>query len=97
MNIQMALKSLKPLTEEHFWVYQYEKPDEIKKLFNDNLDEFFKILIRSFGNKISMNELKEELVDKYVPANSWSKWWIKARAAILKDNLIAISPEEKIF
>lgn len=95
MDIQMALKSLKPLKENHFWVYQYEKPEELKSLFEDNLTEFFKILIASFDNKASLSDIKTELVDEFVPVKSWSKWWSKVRPEILKDDLIGISPQKK--
>ncbi|MDH5719225.1 MAG: transcription elongation factor GreA [Spirochaetia bacterium] len=95
MEIQMALKSLKPLKEDHFWVYQYEKPEELKKLFTENIVEFFKILISSFGNRISLSNIKNELVDNYVSLKEWSKWWSKARAEILKDKLIGVSSQRK--
>lgn len=95
MDIQMALKSLKPLNENHLWVYQYEKPEEIQKMFEDNLIEFFKILIASFDNRVSLSDIKAELIDKFVPAKEWSKWWSKVRTEILKDDLIGISPQKK--
>lgn len=95
MEIQMALKSLKPLTEDHFWVYQFEKPDELKSLFENDIIEFFKILIRSFGNKISLADIKAELTDKFISAKNWSKWWSKTRVQILKDNLIGVSPQKR--
>ncbi len=95
MDIQMALKSLKPLKENHFWVYQYEKPDELKKIFEEDRVQFFKILIASFSNSISLGEIKSELCDKYVSTEDWSKWWAKARPELLQDDLIGISPQKK--
>ena len=95
MNIEMALKSLKPLKENHFLVYQHEKPEELKILFESNLIEFFKLLLSSFGNQLSLTEIKFHLSDVYVPEKQWSKWWPKTRTAVLKDNLIGISPQKK--
>jgi transcription elongation factor GreA len=95
MEIQMALKSLKPLKEDHFWVYQFEKPEELKKLFEEDVVQFFKILLVSFNGKLSLGEIKLEIVDKYVPAKNWSKWWSKVRTELLKDTLIGISPQKK--
>lgn len=95
MNIQMALKSLKPLKEDHFWVYQFEKPEDLEKLFEEDITRFFKILISSFGGRISLADIKAELADKYVPLKSWSKWWSKTRSAILQDDLIGVSPQKR--
>lgn len=95
MEIQMALKSLKPLKEDHFWVYQFEKPEELKKLFEDDIVSFFKIMLTSFNNKLSLGEIKMEIVDKYITLRNWSKWWSKVRATLLKDNLIGVSPQKK--
>ncbi|MBV6494479.1 MAG: Transcription elongation factor GreA [Turneriella sp.] len=95
MDIQMALKSLKPLREEHFWVMQFEKPEETKKLFQSDITQFFKILLHSFGGKLSLADIKTELTDKYVPLTQWSKWWSKVRPELMKDDLIDISPQRK--
>ncbi len=95
MEIQMALKSLKPLKEDHFWVHQFEKPDQLKQLFEEDIIQFFKILISSYGNKISLTDIKAEVSDKYVPAKNWSKWWSKTRTMLLKDNLIGVSPQKR--
>jgi len=95
MDIQMALKSLKPLTEDHFWVVQFEKPKELENMFKTDILSFFKLMLSSFGNKVSVNDIKVELMDKYVPTKDWSKWWTKTRNQLLKDNLINISPQKK--
>jgi transcription elongation factor GreA len=95
MDIQMALKSLKPLREEHFWVMQFEKPEEMAKLFKEDITQFFKILLQSFGGKLSLADIKTELTDKYVPLSQWSKWWGKVRPELMKDALIGISAQKK--
>lgn len=95
MDIQMALKSLKPLREEHFWVMQFEKPEEMAKLFKEDITAFFKILLQSFGGKLALSDIKTELTEKYVPLAQWSKWWGKVRPELMKDALIGISPQKK--
>ena len=95
MDIQMALKSLKPLREEHFWVMQFEKPEEMLRLFKEETTQFFKILLQSFGGKLTLADIKTELTDKYVPLSQWSKWWGKVRPELMKDALIGISAQKK--
>ena len=95
MNIQMALKSLKPLREDHFLALQYEQPQQLSEYFKDDITKFFKILLSSFGGRISLNELKPMICERYIPEKVWSKWWSKTRSEILRDNLIGISPQRK--
>ena len=95
MDLQMALKSLKPLREDHIWVYLHERPEELKKLFDEDIVEFFKILLKSFGNTLALSDIKAEVADNFVPLKSWSKWWTKTRSIILSDSLIAVSPKKK--
>jgi transcription elongation factor GreA len=95
MDIQMALKSLKPLREEHFWVMQFEKPEDMLKTFKEDITQFFKILLQSFGGRLSLSDIKTELTDKYVPLAQWSKWWGKVRPELMKDPLLGISPQKK--
>ncbi len=95
MNIQMALKSLRPLVEGHFLVVQHERPEELQALFESDITGFLKLLIASFGNRISLSVMKEELVGKYITSSNWSKWWSKTRLQLLKDSLISISAHRK--
>ena len=95
MNIQMALKSLKPLTEDHFLAIQYEQPQQLKDYFQNDIIKFFKVLLSSFGNNISLGALKPIICERYISEKDWSKWWSKTRSEILRDNLIGVSPQRK--
>ena len=95
MNIQMALKSLKPLKEGHFLALQYEQPQQLSEDFENDITKFFKILLSSFGGSISLSALRPMICEKYIPEKDWSKWWSKTRNEILRDNLIGVSPQKK--
>ncbi len=95
MHIEMALKSLKPLKDKHFLVRQHENFEDLKSLFETNLVEFFKLLLSSFGNRLSLSEIKSYLSEVYISEKIWSKWWPKTRISILKDSLIGISPQRR--
>ncbi|MCS6984954.1 MAG: transcription elongation factor GreA [Leptospiraceae bacterium] len=95
MQLQMALRSLKPLKENHFWVLQYEKPQQLQELFEKDLPAFFRILLSSFGNRMSLSDIKAELSRQFVPQDQWSKWWAKVRQEILQDPHIGLSTQKK--
>ena len=62
MSIQMALQSLTPIPKDHLYVMQYEDPEYVKNLFKDEFMQFFEILIKSYGGKILLEDIKRELI-----------------------------------
>ena len=85
MSMQMALSSLVPIGKNHLYARQHEDPEGMKKLFTENLNEFFRILMGSFGNAIASTQLKKELIPLYLEQGAWSRWWTKAKAELRKD------------
>jgi len=95
MSIKMALQSLKPVTKDHFYVIKYEEPEKIRSMFENDFMEFFKLLIRSYGGEILVNDIKDELIPEFVEEKNWVKWWSKARTMIKKDPLFGVSDKKK--
>jgi transcription elongation factor GreA len=95
MSIQMALQSLTPIPKEHLYVMQYEDPEYVKTLFKEDFIQFFDILIRSYGGRILLEDIKRELIPAYVADKAWSKWWSKARTKIKRDPHYGFSEKKK--
>jgi transcription elongation factor GreA len=95
MSIQMALQSLAPIPRDHLYVMQYDDPEYVKNLFRDDFMQFFEILIRSYGGKILLEDVKRELIPALVPEKSWSKWWSRARTKIKRDPHYGFSEKKK--
>ncbi|HOW81856.1 MAG TPA: transcription elongation factor GreA [Spirochaetota bacterium] len=95
MSIKMALQSLTPISKDHLYAMQFEDPETLKAMFEDDFIEFFKILIKSYNGEIMLEDIKRELIPKYIDAKSWSKWWTRARTAIKKDPLFGVSDKKK--
>jgi len=95
MSVNMALQSLTPLTPEHLFVQQYENFDKMKKLFENNYPDFFKIHARSYGGEIMVTDIKRDLVPSYIDAAGWTKWWNRARTQLKKDSEIGFSQTKK--
>src|SRR4030042_1822749 len=73
MSVQMALQSLTPIPKDHLYVMQYEDPEYGKNLFKEEFMQFFEILIKSYGGKILLDDIKRELIPAYVSDKGWSK------------------------
>jgi len=95
MSIKMALQSLTPIPKDHLYVIEYEDPDTINNLFENEFLQFFEILIKSYKGKILLADIKRELIPLYVDEKDWGKWWTKARTKIKKDSLFGISAKKK--
>ncbi|MGL4368567.1 MAG: hypothetical protein ACRCUT_02670, partial [Spirochaetota bacterium] len=87
MSMQMALSSLTPIGKEHIYALQSENPDVMKKLLSENICEFFRILLSSFGGAVSGPQIKKELIPLYIEPGAWSKWWTKAKSELRKNPL----------
>ena len=95
MSISMAIHSLQPLGAEHIWTIHYETPQEIEELFESDLKLFLELLLSSFNNRMSMNEIKSELVGRLLKASEWSKWWSRVRNLVKKDPKLGFNPHKK--
>jgi transcription elongation factor GreA len=95
MSIKMALQSLLPIAKDHIYVMEYEDPEMITSMFRDDFMQFFMLLVKSYGGEINLNDVKAELIPKYVASKEWAKWWSKARTKIKKDPIFGVSDKTK--
>lgn len=95
MSLNMAISSLQALEPTHIWVRYYENPEELKKLCKENKLEFFKILLESFDKRITLSQVKEEVVDKLIPKSEWNKWWQDARKLLKESKFFGFSPKKR--
>ncbi len=95
MSIQMALQSLKPISDEHLYVMKYEDNDTLMSLFKDDFMQFFELMIKSYNGQMLLADIKSELIPDFVEEKNWTKWWSKARTQIKKDPLFGVSPKKK--
>ncbi len=95
MSIQMAISSLQPLQPDHIWVRYYENQEEVREIFEQDITLFFEALLSSFGNRMSLAAMKQEIAGRFIPADQWSKWWSRARTQLKKDPRFSFDPRKK--
>jgi Uncharacterized N-terminal domain of the transcription elongation factor GreA len=91
----MAISSLQALQPNHIWVRYYENPEELKKLCKENKLEFFKILLESYNKKITLAQVKAEILDKLISKSEWNKWWQDARKLLKESQYFGFSPKKR--
>jgi len=50
-----------------------------------------RLVLRAYGPRTGMKDLKARLADVAVPADGWSRWWSSAKAQVKRDPLIEMS------
>ncbi|MFQ5843731.1 MAG: transcription elongation factor GreA [Planctomycetota bacterium] len=85
IGIQSANKILERLTPEHFGVYRYYRAEELARLMKEEPARVFHIFLESHGRRASLRQMREEMVPGVLKKEEWSRWWARAKKAILKD------------
>ncbi len=87
-----AMKNLYPLTKDHFLSRRFGNPALLEKEALEDPLRVIHQLLKDLGSRTAA-EIKEELCDLVVPAESWNRWWQNTRAKIKKDTKIS-SPKD---
>lgn len=96
MSLSMAISSLQALEPSHIWVRIYENPEEVEKLIKENKLEFLKIFLESFNKKITLSQLKSEILGKgLLDSNEWNKWWQETRKLLKESPLFGFNPKKR--
>lgn len=90
IGIQSATKILERLSDDHIGVFKHYRPDELKGLMEADPAKVFRIFLRSHGGKTTLKKVREEFVPDVLDKNEWSRWWTRAKKAILKDPEIKV-------
>ncbi|HET6428358.1 MAG TPA: GreA/GreB family elongation factor [Phycisphaerae bacterium] len=70
------------LTEEtDFRVLRHFRADELGGMLDDDPAAVLVGLCQAHGGHTDADRIRKELVDRYLPADGWSRWWTRARSA----------------
>jgi transcription elongation factor GreA len=90
IGILNATKILERLPDDHIGVFKYYRREELDQLIQDEPARVFHLFLESYGRKATLKQVREELVPEVLDKTAWSKWWNRAKRALLKDPKIRI-------
>ncbi|MHC4548497.1 MAG: GreA/GreB family elongation factor [Planctomycetota bacterium] len=90
IGIINATKILERLPDDHIGVYKYYRREELGTLIKEEPARVFHLFLESHGGKATLKQVREELVPEVLNKIDWSKWWGRAKKALLKDPEIRI-------
>ncbi|MCZ6574005.1 MAG: hypothetical protein O7C98_12675, partial [Planctomycetota bacterium] len=85
IGIQSANKILRRLPRDDFGVYRHYRTEEFATLMKESPAKVFHIFLASHGRKATLRQMREEMVPNVLTKEEWSRWWARAKKAILKD------------
>jgi len=90
IGIQSATKILERLPDDHIGVYKHYRLDELKEMMEKDPAGVFRIFLGSHGGKSTLKHVREAFVPDVLDKSAWSRWWTRAKKAILKDPQIKV-------
>jgi len=95
LSTSMAFKSLQALPKSHIWVLKSALPREkLNKKVQEDITWTLNTLMSSNGGKISLKEMKNELVPSILDAKEWTPWLNQAKKELMNNPLFDLSNNE---
>jgi transcription elongation GreA/GreB family factor len=92
LPIESAVDFLQRLADDHIWALRFSNPARLEKLRDEAPGELVKLVIQSRPERrATLLQVKQELLGTVVPEKAWTKFWAKAKAALLYDPLVEVS------
>lgn len=72
------------INDDDFRVLIRKDPDALSEMFKKNIAAVLTSMCISHGGEIDTDQLKANVVAKFIASDKWSGWWSRARTAIKK-------------
>ena len=86
MSLNLALTSLKKLIEDHIWIKKNKEYEFFNKEDKESIEKSLLLIFKSYNNKVSMQEIKKEILE-IIPPENWNRWWNKAKNIMRKNSM----------
>jgi transcription elongation GreA/GreB family factor len=94
MQPQYAAESLQPLPDDHFLVRKATDPDALRAQARDDVPGFFTLLLKSFGGKLTQDQIQKAVAPEIIAEADFKKWWDSAKKILRADGRFSL-PSKK--
>lgn len=84
MDLSFAADSLKTIPRDHILARKAEKLDELRKMAALHHLELIKLVLQSFGDRATLEQIQQVLVPDVI-TEDWKKWWDAAKKEMKRD------------
>ena len=85
-----VVREYERVDSKDFRVLRQLRPEQLPDLIRDDPVAVVTGLIRAHGDLINADELKADLVPRYIDSKQWSKWWTQTRTLLKRSPHIVI-------
>ncbi len=98
MKLQMAFSSLQKLPNDHILLRKEKNLNELKEKILNDAEEGLKIIIKSYGNRATLEDIKSELINGVFTKSEWNRWWNNAKITLKKNpNFGTMSGKNNVY
>jgi transcription elongation factor GreA len=91
MSLQIALRALTVLDNEHINIWKKFRHDELKAMLTDDPLKVLTLILKSNDGTIAAKDVKTILVPDVLTEKEWIRWWTTAKAEIEQSNNVVHS------
>ena len=84
MDMAFAVDSLKPIPKSHIYARKVSDLDALKQMAALNHLDLVKLVLRSFGDRATVDQIQQVLVPDVI-TDDWRRWWEAAKREMKKD------------
>ena len=85
LDLKVAAEILEPLAADHFLALAIGGGERLRKLAESDPVELIRVLLSSFGNPLTLKQLKFYLQPTVITVDGWAKWWNRTKV-LLRDS-----------
>jgi transcription elongation factor GreA len=82
---------LRPLDPQSFIVLRHAKSPELERLREEDPARLLELVMESCGSRMTVRELRAQLVPQVVSAGSWAKWWSRAKTELRRSGFFRVA------
>jgi len=82
LKLAFALNSLEVLPDDHFLARRLADPAALKAMARDDVTGLVELALKSYGGKLSLDDLERLVQPQVVPAADYKKWWDAAKKTL---------------
>ncbi|UCG32437.1 MAG: GreA/GreB family elongation factor [Phycisphaerales bacterium] len=90
-------REFRPAERDDFRVLTQWDTERLKELLEKDPAALTVSILRSRGGSYSVDDVKFTLCPRYLPPESWGKWWTKARAGLKKHHAVRLEGRSPVM
>ncbi|MEZ5302750.1 MAG: GreA/GreB family elongation factor [Verrucomicrobiales bacterium] len=90
LGMEFAAKSLEPLAADHILSRRFDAAGDLKEMAESAPEKLVKLALRSYGGKMTLDELEDAIKGPVVPEGRYKSWWEATKKKLKADRAVVV-------